>query len=200
MSPCRLASLGSGSDGASDLYRESVTGIDVDAARALTPGSERVLHLNHAGASLLPQPVLDAVVGHLRLESQIGGYEAAAAAAPSLERTYGAVAALLGCDVDEVALTDSATRGWASAVYSLPLSSSDRVITTRAEYGSNAIALLQLQRRTGCEIALVEDDEQGQLDLDALDAVVRASVHYVTTDEELDRASELIGKIAHSRA
>ena len=29
--------------------------IDVDRARALTPGCAQVLHLNHAGASLLPQ-------------------------------------------------------------------------------------------------------------------------------------------------
>ena len=36
----------------------------------LTPGCEHVLHLNHAGASLLPQPVLDAVVGHLELEAR----------------------------------------------------------------------------------------------------------------------------------
>ena len=56
--------------------------IDVERARALTPGCEEVLHLNHAGASLLPQPVLDAVVGHLQLEARTGGYEAAAEAAP----------------------------------------------------------------------------------------------------------------------
>jgi cysteine desulfurase/selenocysteine lyase len=145
-----------------------VDGIDVDRARALTPGCASVLHLNHAGASLLPRPVLDAVVGHLDLEARVGGYEAADLAAPALDRTYDAVAELLGCGRHEVALTDSASRAWASAVYSFPLAEGDRVLTTRAEYGANAIALLQLEQRTRCEVVLIDDDEHGQVDLVAL--------------------------------
>ena len=52
--------------------------MDVDKLRAETPGAERVVHLNNCGASLMPQPVLDAVINHLRLEAEIGGYEAEA--------------------------------------------------------------------------------------------------------------------------
>ena len=39
-----------------------------------------------------------------------------------------------------------------------------------------------------------------QLDLAhrGLDAVVRASVHYVTTDDELDRAADAVAEIAHA--
>lgn len=175
--------------------------IDVARARALTPGCEHVLHLNHAGASLLPQPVLDAVIGHLQLEGEVGGYEAAARAELALERTYDAVATLLGCDRDEVALTDSATRGWTSVVYSLPLTAGDRLITTRAEYGSNAIALLQLQRRTGCEIVLVEDDAHGQLDLDALAAALDhgkvglVSLTHVPTQSGLVNPAAAVGRL-----
>lgn len=142
--------------------------IDVARARALTPGCEHVLHLDHAGASLAPQPVLDAVIDHLHLEARIGAYRAAATAAPALERTYEAVATLIGCGAGEIALTDSATRGWTTAVYSLPLSEGDRLVTTRSEYGSNAIALLQLRRRSQCELVLIDDDGHGHLDLDSL--------------------------------
>ena len=145
-----------------------MTGIDVALARSLTPGCAEVLHLNHAGASLLPQPVLDAVVGHLQLEARTGGYEAAAEAAPAIERTYAAVAELLGCSRHEVALTDSASRSWASIAYSVRLEAGDQVLTSRAEYGANAIALLHLRERTGCKIVLIDDDEHGQLSLDAL--------------------------------
>ena len=178
-----------------------MTGIDVPRARALTPGCERVLHLNHAGASLLPEPVLDAVIGHLRLEAEVGGYEAAARQVEAIEHTYDAVAALLGCERDEVALSDSATRSWASVVYSLPLQAGDRLITSRSEYGSNAIALLQLQHRTGCEIVLVEDDEHGQIDLDALavaldhDRVALVSLTHVPTQSGLVNPAAAVGRL-----
>jgi cysteine desulfurase / selenocysteine lyase len=151
-----------------------VDGIDVDRARSLTPGCETVLHLNHAGASLLPQPVLDAMVSHLRLEAETGGYEAAEMATQQVDRTYAALAELLGAQPPEIALMDSSTRAWDMAVYSLPIAPQDRVLISRAEYAANAIALLQLQRRTGCQLVLVEDDEHGQIDLEELERALAA--------------------------
>jgi cysteine desulfurase / selenocysteine lyase len=157
--------------------------IDVDAARAATPGAEHVVHLNNAGAALPPEVVLDAQVTHLRREATIGGYEAAAEAEADgrLDRTYEAIATLLSCRASEVAVVDSATRAWDLAVYSLPLGPGDRVLTTRAEYGANAIALLHLADRTGCRIDLLEDDDHGQVDLDALDReLARGGVAFVS--------------------
>lgn len=175
--------------------------IDVDRARALTPGCEKVLHLNHAGASLLPQPVLDAVIGHLQLEADTGGYEAAALAAPQLERTYAALAELLGAQPTDIALMDSSTRAWDMAVYSLPIEPQDRVLVSRAEYGANAIALLQLQRRTGCQIVLVDDDAHGQIDLEALERELAAddtalvSLVHVPTQSGLVNPAAEVGRL-----
>ena len=50
----------------------------VQRLRDETPGTRSVLHLNNAGASLMPTCVSKAVIDHLELESNIGGYEAAA--------------------------------------------------------------------------------------------------------------------------
>lgn len=47
--------------------------IDIDRARAQTPGCANVLHFDNAGSSLLPIPVFQAVVDHLELEQKTGG-------------------------------------------------------------------------------------------------------------------------------
>jgi selenocysteine lyase/cysteine desulfurase len=60
--------------------------IDVDRVRAETPAVARLIHFNNAGAGLPPEPVLDAVIRHLRLEAEIGGYEAANRVEPARER------------------------------------------------------------------------------------------------------------------
>ena len=140
-------------------------GFDVDRARRDTPGTRRVVHLNNAGAALPPVPVTDAVITHLRRESEIGGYEAAAAAADQVEHTYTAIARLIGCRVDEVAVVENATRAWDMAFYALNFGPGDRILTTRAEYASNVIAFLQVAARTGAVVEVIDNDESGQLSI-----------------------------------
>ena len=60
--------------------------IDLSRARRETPGCRSVLHFDNAGAALMPQPVLDATIEHLRLEAEVGGYAAAERAQPEIER------------------------------------------------------------------------------------------------------------------
>ena len=62
--------------------------MDVEALRAQTPGCAHRIHLNNAGAALLAQPTLDAMTGQLRLEAEIGGYEAADQARVSRATAY----------------------------------------------------------------------------------------------------------------
>lgn len=144
--------------------------LDLAGVRADTPGVEHVAHLNNAGAALPPRVVTDTVVDHLRRESEIGGYEAAAEAATRTQAVYGSIARLLGASVHEIAVVENATRAWDMVVYGFPFERGDRVLTGRAEYASNAIALLQLARRHQIDVVLIDDDEHGQVDLDQLDA------------------------------
>jgi cysteine desulfurase/selenocysteine lyase len=65
--------------------RGTTMAIDVQRARRETPGCERVLHFNNAGAALMPQPVLEATIAHLQREAEVGGYEAAAQAHEAVE-------------------------------------------------------------------------------------------------------------------
>ena len=148
--------------------------VDVERARADTPGCENVAHFNNAGSSLPPRPVLDAVIAHLEREAEIGGYEAAAERADQIEHTYDALARLLGCAPDEVAVVENATRAWDMAFYSFRFEPGDRILTGVAEYASNWIALKQVADRTGAEIAVIPDDEHGQVSVEALASMLEA--------------------------
>jgi cysteine desulfurase / selenocysteine lyase len=135
---------------------------DVERARRDTPGVTQVAHLNNAGSALPPSQVTEAVIGHLRREAEIGGYEAAAAARDQLEMVYPAMARLLGCQPDEIAIVENATRAWDMAFYAMSFKPGDRILTAHAEYASNVIAYLQVAARTGAVVEVVDDDEYGQ--------------------------------------
>lgn len=152
----------------------------IDEVRAATPGAELVAHLNNAGAALPPQVVIDTVVAHLRREAEMGGYEAARAETERIEGVYDSIARLIGADRHEIAIVENATRAWDMAVYAYPFQPGDRVLVARAEYASNAIALLQLQRQHDIQIVLIEDDRHGQIDLDHLRAELEAGAAMVS--------------------
>ena len=86
--------------------------IDLARVRADTPGVANVLHFNNAGAALPPRPVTEAVIAHLTREAEIGGYEASEEAEPALEHCYDAIAQLLNCRRDEIAMFSSMLRPW----------------------------------------------------------------------------------------
>ncbi len=175
--------------------------MDLARARRETPGCERVLHFNNAGAALMPQPVLDAVVGHLLLEAAIGGYEAKAREEEATERVYDAAARLVNCAPDEIAFIENATRAWDMAFYSIPFKPGDRILTARAEYISNYIAYLQVAQKTGARVEVVPDDEHGQLSVAALeelidDRVKLISVTHVPTHGGLVNPAAEVGRVA----
>ncbi|MDX1690026.1 MAG: aminotransferase class V-fold PLP-dependent enzyme [Acidimicrobiia bacterium] len=175
--------------------------MNVDRLRAETPGVDEVVHLNHAGSSLPPRAVTDTVVDHLRLEARIGGYEAADVVADRLEAVYGSIARLLGASADEIALTDSATRSWGMAFSAFGFAPNDRILTSRSEYASNVIALLQAARRDGVEVVPVPDDRFGQLDVAALEALVDErtrliAVTHVPTGNGLVNPAGAVGEVA----
>ena len=138
-----------------------MTPADVARLRADTPGCTHVLHFNNAGSSLPPAPVLEAQLAHLRLEAEIGGYEAADRAASVVERAYSAVAALLNAQPDEIAVVENATRAFDMAFYAFPFREGDRILTSVVEYASNYLAFLQVARRTGAVVEPVASDADG---------------------------------------
>ena len=182
---------------------ETTATIDLARARRETPGVAHVAHLNNCGAGLMPSPVLDAVVDHLRLEAEIGGYEAFERAAVRIRRGYDSIARLLNCDRQEIAIVENATVGWDMAFYAMAFQPGERIVTGSAEYGSNYIAFLQVAKRTGVEIVVAPDDEDGQIDVAGLEAMLDERVkliaitHAPTSGGLINPAAE-IGRIARA--
>ena len=155
--------------------------IDVARVRADTPGCRDIVHLNNAGAALPPRVVVNTVIEHLELEARIGGYAAADAMATRTAAIYESVAALIGAEASEIALVESATRAWDGAAYALASSFTpgDRLLTSRAEFASNVIGLLQIARRTGARVEVIPDDDAGQVSVDALRDLIDERVRLI---------------------
>jgi cysteine desulfurase/selenocysteine lyase len=176
---------------------------DLDKARRETPGVNHVVHLNNAGAALMPQAVLDAVKAHLELEAHTGGYEAARAREGELSAVYTSLARLLGCHPDEVAVVENATRAWDMAFYSIPFRAGDVILTSQAEYASNYIAYLQVSRRTGAVVEVIPDDEHGQVDVEALSRMLKkrvklVSITHIPTNGGLVNPAAEIGRLTRA--
>ncbi|MGO4339444.1 aminotransferase class V-fold PLP-dependent enzyme [Labrys sp. KB_33_2] len=173
----------------------------LDRLRAETPGVANRIHLNNAGAALMPAPVVDAMTSYLRREAEIGGYEAAEESAARLDTVYDSLARLVGGARDEIALTENATVAWQMAFYALPFRPGDRILTTTAEYGANYIAFLQVAKRTGAVIEVIPDDADGVLDPAALEAMIDdrvrlIAINWIPTNGGLVNPAAAVGAVA----
>jgi selenocysteine lyase/cysteine desulfurase len=181
-----------------------VTGpIDVEAERAATPGCTKVAHLNNAGAALPTAATVEAMVGHLRLESERGGYEAARMVADQLAALRSSAARLLGADAGDVVVTGSDTQSWSKALWGFALGGGighgTVLVVDRIAYDSHYLGLLQVCELTGATIEVVPSVEDGSLDLDALGSalgsgrVALASLTHVGTHRGLVNPVEEAG-------
>lgn len=177
--------------------------IDLARVRADTPGCAGAIHLNNAGAALMPKPVADTLAEVHALESAVGGYEAAAMLAERCEGVRDSLARLVGAGRDHIALTASATHGWHLGFHALAatLAPGDRLITGPGEYVSNYLTFLQARARYGIETDVAPALASGEIDLDAICKLIGPrtrliAVTHAPANDGLINPAEAIGRIA----
>ena len=122
----------------------------------------------------MPQPVVEAVTNHIRLEAEIGGYEAARAQSTLIGAAYDKLGAVIGAQKENVAITANATDAFARALSSIPFAKGDVIVGAWSEYASNQIQFLSLAERVGLELVRAPITDAGVTDLEKLDEIINA--------------------------
>lgn len=175
----------------------------LSSLRADTPGVQRVIHFNNAGASLMPRSVVDAITAHIDLEAEIGGYEAAEVRSEAIQAFYTTTADLLNTTADHIAATANATDSYARALSAIDFRRGDVILTTINDYVSNQIAFLSLQKRFGIDIIRAADELKGGVSVDDMADKIRllrprlVAVTHVPTNSGLIQPVEAIGQLCH---
>lgn len=175
--------------------------LDISSLRADTPGVQYVIHFNNAGASLMPQSVVDAMTNHINLEAEIGGYEAAVVKKDAIHDFYVSTAHLLNTTADNIAATANATDAYARALSAIPFQRGDVILTTINDYVSNQIAFLSLQQRFGVEVVRAIDVPPGGVSVEDMAEKIKSlrprlvAVTHVPTNSGLVQPVEAIGQI-----
>ncbi|MBE1565077.1 ergothioneine biosynthesis PLP-dependent enzyme EgtE [Nonomuraea africana] len=141
------------------------------SARSVVPPG----HLDAAGCNVPSDRVLDAVVAHLRLERERGGY----AAVPDLTTAKSALAALVGAGPGDVAFLESGTAAMAALLGGWRLAPGSRVGHVRTEYGSTLMLLRHLAAWRGWNLVELPVDGDARLDVEGLRARLTAGLDLV---------------------
>src|SRR5437764_416635 len=175
--------------------------VELDRWRRDTPGCRDRIHLNNAGAGLMPRPVLDALTEHLAREAAIGGYEAADEAEPRVRETYALVGRLVGAAPRNIALVENATVAFSQALSAFDFRPGDRIVTTRTDYPSTQLMYLSRAQRAGVETVRADDLSEGGVDPESVRRLARhprtrlVALSWVPTNSGLVQDARAVGEV-----
>jgi selenocysteine lyase/cysteine desulfurase len=173
----------------------------LDRWRRETPGCRDRIHLNNAGAALMPQAVLRALTQHLEREAAIGGYEAADEAEPRVREAYELLGRVMGAPARNIAIVENATVAFNQAISAFDFRPGDRIVTTRTDYPSNQLAYLSLKQRAGVETVRADDLAEGGVDPESLRRLARdprtrlVALSWVPTNSGLVQDARAVGAV-----
>ena len=177
---------------------------DLTQWRSDTPGCANQIHLNNAGAGLMPRSVLDAIISHLNREASFGAYESADDAEAAVGEAYANVAKVLATNPRNVAIVENSTVAFFQALSAFDFQPGDVIVTTRNDYISNQLAYLSLAQRHRVEVRRAVDLPSGGADPQSIRDLLRdpkaklLAVTWVPTNSGLMQPVEAIGEIAEA--
>ncbi len=179
--------------------------MNIDLLRKQTPGCNEKIHFNNAGASLMSQPVMDALLQHIQLEAITGGYEAADLQAKEIAGFYESTAQLLNGKAANIAFTSSATSSFARALSCIPFHEGDSILLANEDYISNQIAFLSLQKRFKLKIIRAASLQSGGVDVDDMKRLMEVhhprlvSLTHVPSNTGLIQPVEAVGELCEEQ-
>jgi L-cysteine/cystine lyase len=128
------------------------------AIREALPALDAGIYLNTGSVGPMPAETAAAMAEIVDYELRIGraATDYWEAFLERLAEARGAVAAVLGADVDEVAITHSTSGAMNAATWSLDLRAGDRIVTTSAEHPGALGPVHAAAARTGAEVVAVD--------------------------------------------
>lgn len=179
--------------------------INIEQCRQDTPGCKSKIHFNNAGAALMPQPVISAMLDYLALESVTGGYETADLKAAELLGFYDNMSRLLNTQAKNIAFTSSATNSYTRALSSIPFEKGDVILIAQEDYISNQIAFLSMQQKLGVKLVRAASLPEGGMDVDDFKKLMEqykpklVSLSHIPTNTGLVQPAEEVGKLCAER-
>jgi L-cysteine/cystine lyase len=178
------------------------------AIREALPALGAGIYLNTGSVGPLPAETAAAMAEIVEYELRIGraAIDYWDAFLERLAEARGAVAAVIGADVDEIAITHSTSGAMNAAVWSVDLRPGDRIVTTAAEHAGGLGPAFAAAARTGAQLEVVEiglGDNDDAI-LAALDAAIRPGTRLVVISHVLYTSGarlpvEAIARLAHAR-
>ena len=147
------------------------------------PTATEVIYLDNNSSTRIDPAVLEEMMPFLTTHygNPSGSHRFGAEVKKAIDLAHERVAALLGCEPNEIVFTSGGTESDNTALHSALQMSPERrhIVTTSVEHNAVLNYCEALVRR-GCEVTIVPVDEQGHLDLGELARAIRPDTAVVS--------------------
>jgi selenocysteine lyase/cysteine desulfurase len=159
----------------------------------LIPDSDLLLppdlvHLQTGGVGAMPRPVFDATVAAMDAVEKDPAGETYGPGIGRLDKVRGKAGRLLGCELDDIILTGSATAGMFLIAQGLKFEPGDRVVTTDHEHPAGRLGWDWIARRYGVEVdtlAIAPDEDDPESIVRQFESAIRPETRVMSFSQIL---------------